>query len=151
MTRTDFPVTMARSAIFPANPGAITVAIDAGHGGGDPGAVRPGLYEKTANLDIALRLRAMLVGAGVNVVMTRTTDRKVNTAQVDWTGDGKVDYRDELAARIEVANAARADCLRGDPQQRHALRGRRHRDVVQPGPAVQRRSTGRSRPSSSDP
>lgn len=108
VTRTDFPVTMARTAIFPANPGAITVAIDAGHGGADPGAIRTGLYEKTANLDIALRLRSMLLGAGVNVVITRTTDRKVNTAKVDWNADHKVDYVDELAARIEIANAARA-------------------------------------------
>ncbi|HYC06939.1 MAG TPA: N-acetylmuramoyl-L-alanine amidase [Candidatus Binatia bacterium] len=102
-------VTKAPDAIFPADPGDITVAIDPGHGGPDPGAVRPGLMEKTANLDTALRLRAMLLGAGVRVVMTRTTDRRVNTGNVDWTLDGKVAYRDELASRIEVANRARAD------------------------------------------
>jgi N-acetylmuramoyl-L-alanine amidase len=105
----DRPIVRARSVIFSPNPGAITVAIDAGHGGPDPGAVRTGLYEKTANLEIALRLRAMLIGAGVNVVMTRTRDTKVNVRGVDWTGDGVVAYRDELASRIEVANAARAD------------------------------------------
>ncbi|TME79745.1 MAG: N-acetylmuramoyl-L-alanine amidase, partial [Chloroflexi bacterium] len=76
----------ARSQIYPWAPGVITIAIDPGHGGPDPGAVRPGLYEKTANLTIALRLRAMLLGAGVNVVMTRTTDSKVNTTGTDWTG-----------------------------------------------------------------
>jgi N-acetylmuramoyl-L-alanine amidase len=102
-------VTKARSQIYPWAPGVITVAIDPGHGGPDPGAVRPGLYEKTANLTIALRLRAMLLGAGVNVVMTRTTDTKVNRSGTDWTGDGVVAYRDELASRIEVANRARAD------------------------------------------
>jgi N-acetylmuramoyl-L-alanine amidase len=102
-------MTKAPDAIFPASPGSITVAIDPGHGGPDPGAIRPPLAEKTANLDIALRLRAMLVGAGVRVVMTRTGDSKVNTRQVDWTRDGQVAYRDELAARIEVANRARAD------------------------------------------
>ncbi len=105
----DRPIVRARSAIFSPNPGAITVAIDAGHGGPDPGAVRAGLYEKTANLDIALRLRAMLLGAGVNVVITRTRDTKVNVGRVDWSGDGVAAYRDELASRIEVANAARAD------------------------------------------
>jgi N-acetylmuramoyl-L-alanine amidase len=102
-------VTKARHAIYPQNPGAITVAIDAGHGGPDPGAVRGTAYEKTANLGIAVRLRAMLLGAGVNVVMTRTSDTRVNRGLVDWTRDGKVVYRDELAARIEIANAARAD------------------------------------------
>jgi N-acetylmuramoyl-L-alanine amidase len=102
-------MTKAPDAIFPVSPGTITVAIDPGHGGGDPGAVRGSLYEKTPNLDIALRLRAMLLGAGVNVVMTRLTDTRVNRTNVDWTRDGKVAYRDELASRIEIANAARAD------------------------------------------
>jgi N-acetylmuramoyl-L-alanine amidase len=102
-------MTKARNQIYPWAPGVITVAIDAGHGGPDPGAVRPGLYEKTPNLTIALRLRAMLLGAGVNVVITRTTDTRVNRSGTDWTGDGVVAYRDELASRIEVANRARAD------------------------------------------
>jgi N-acetylmuramoyl-L-alanine amidase len=102
-------VTKGRHAIYPQNPGAITVAIDAGHGGPDPGAVRGSVYEKTPNLNIALRLRAMLLGAGVNVVMTRTRDTRVNRGLVDWTRDGTVAYRDELASRIEIANAARAD------------------------------------------
>ncbi|MFI5226024.1 MAG: N-acetylmuramoyl-L-alanine amidase [Candidatus Limnocylindrales bacterium] len=106
---TDRWVTKAPDGVFPTDPGDITVAIDPGHGGPDPGAVRPGLYEKTPNLDIALRLRAMLLGAGIRVVMTRTTDRRVNTKNIDWTRDGVVAYRDELASRIEVANAARAD------------------------------------------
>jgi len=51
----------------------------------------------------------MLVGAGVNVVMTRTGDTRVNRKSVDWTRDGEVGYRDELSSRIEIANAARAD------------------------------------------
>jgi N-acetylmuramoyl-L-alanine amidase len=105
----DRPMTKAPASIFPIAPGTITVAIDPGHGGGDPGAIRPPLAEKTANLDIALRLRAMLLGAGVKVVMTRTSDSRVNRKKVDWTRDGKVGYRDELASRIEIANAARAD------------------------------------------
>ena len=105
----DRPVVKVPDAVYPINPGAITVAIDPGHGGPDPGAIRPPLAEKVANLDIAMRLRAMLLGAGVNVVMTRTSDTKVNRHNVDWTRDGVVAYRDELAARIEVANAARAD------------------------------------------
>jgi N-acetylmuramoyl-L-alanine amidase len=102
-------VTKARHAIYSPNPGSITVAIDPGHGGPDPGAIRTPVAEKTPNLDIALRLRAMLQGAGVNVVMTRTSDNRVNRKNIDWTRDGKVGYRDELASRIEVANTARAD------------------------------------------
>jgi len=53
-----------------------TIAIDAGHGGHDPGAIgKNGLREKQVTLDIAKRL-AVLVRErlGVNVVMTRDSD-----------------------------------------------------------------------------
>ncbi|MFA6451266.1 MAG: N-acetylmuramoyl-L-alanine amidase [bacterium] len=51
------------------------IAIDAGHGGKDPGAMTDnGLVEKDIVLDVALRLKALLVAAGANVIMTRETD-----------------------------------------------------------------------------
>ena len=53
-----------------------TIAIDAGHGGKDPGAIgRSGLKEKTITLDVARRL-AVLVRErlGCNVIMTRDRD-----------------------------------------------------------------------------
>ncbi|MDR7460198.1 MAG: N-acetylmuramoyl-L-alanine amidase family protein [Armatimonadota bacterium] len=54
------------------------VVVDPGHGGRDPGAIGPtGLVEKEVNLDIALRLRRLLVGDGIRVVMTRETDATV--------------------------------------------------------------------------
>ncbi|MBM3705242.1 MAG: PKD domain-containing protein, partial [Actinobacteria bacterium] len=52
----------------------IKVFIDAGHGGSDPGAIGFGFYEKTANLDIALRVKSKLEAAGLAVVMRRTGD-----------------------------------------------------------------------------
>lgn len=53
-----------------------TVVIDAGHGGHDPGAIgRGGLKEKNVNLDVAQRLRDLLVQDGFRVVMTRYDDR----------------------------------------------------------------------------
>jgi N-acetylmuramoyl-L-alanine amidase len=96
-------------------------AIDPGHGGSDPGAGSSGLVEKKVNLDIALRLKAMLVGAGVNVVMTREQDRRLNLASIDLTGDGSVGSADELTARIDVANQARADAssFTATPRARH--------------------------------
>jgi N-acetylmuramoyl-L-alanine amidase len=52
-----------------------TVVIDAGHGGGDPGArSRWGGMEKTAALDTALRLDPKLRAAGFNTVLTRKGD-----------------------------------------------------------------------------
>jgi N-acetylmuramoyl-L-alanine amidase len=54
------------------------VAIDAGHGGRDPGAIGPtGLVEKDVNLDIAQRVRELLVRSGIRVVMTREADVSV--------------------------------------------------------------------------
>ena len=69
------------------------IVIDAGHGGGDPGAIgRSGLREKDINLDIAKRLVQLLRSSGVDVVMTRSTDKLI-----------------PLARRVEIANNAHAD------------------------------------------
>jgi N-acetylmuramoyl-L-alanine amidase len=53
-----------------------TIAIDAGHGGHDPGAIgKRGAKEKDITLDIARRLAALVEeGTGCNVVMTRNRD-----------------------------------------------------------------------------
>lgn len=62
-----------------------TIVIDPGHGSfpaqdpnGDPGADRTldgrVIYEKDLNLQVALKLRDMLVEAGANPIMTRDTD-----------------------------------------------------------------------------
>lgn len=50
--------------------------IDAGHGGGDPGATGTtyGTKEMTANLAVSLALQSRLESAGAIVYMTRTTD-----------------------------------------------------------------------------
>lgn len=54
------------------------VIIDAGHGGTDPGAIgRGGLREKDVTLDVAKRLVKLLKTAGIEVILTRTTDRFV--------------------------------------------------------------------------
>lgn len=54
----------------------MTIAIDAGHGGKNPGAQSmTGLVEKNMTLDIALRLQKLLEKVGAKVIMTRTTER----------------------------------------------------------------------------
>ena len=52
----------------------LVIAVDAGHGGYDGGAVGrvSGVPEKGINLDVALRVQALLEEAGADVVMTRT-------------------------------------------------------------------------------
>ncbi len=52
----------------------ITVFIDPGHGGRDPGCVHNGLMEKEVNLKIALKLKSLLESAGYRVIMRRTSD-----------------------------------------------------------------------------
>ena len=56
---------------------AITVVIDAGHGGHDVGAVGPGrLYEKTVTLALARELAAQInAQRGMRAVLTRADDR----------------------------------------------------------------------------
>ncbi|MDD6235297.1 MAG: N-acetylmuramoyl-L-alanine amidase [Lachnospiraceae bacterium] len=50
------------------------IALDAGHGGSDPGAVYNGRNEKDDNLRLALAVGDILKNKGVDVVYTRTTD-----------------------------------------------------------------------------
>lgn len=58
-----------------AEPKGITVCIDPGHGGVDPGKVGVNnALEKDINLAISLMLREQLEAAGYDVIMTRETD-----------------------------------------------------------------------------
>lgn len=62
-----------------ADDGSLTVLIDPGHGGIDPGAERDGLQEKELMLLFAFDLRdALLRVDGVDVVLTREDDRFVS-------------------------------------------------------------------------
>ncbi len=72
---------------------ALTVVLDPGHGGVDPGAQRQGLNEADLMLDFARALREELVRAGgFNVVLTRNDNSFIS-----------------LERRVTIARAARAD------------------------------------------
>ncbi len=106
---------------------APTVCLDPGHGGEDDGFTRSPLnplylLEKDLVLQHAWDLEFRLESEGFNVVMTRDRDTEVNPDQRDVNGDGKTasddppdgDYLrnlDELQARIDVCNRAKADLL----------------------------------------
>jgi N-acetylmuramoyl-L-alanine amidase len=118
--------------IYPANPGAITVLINPGHGGYTSGAVAKGVTEKFLNLDIGLRLRRLLQAAGVNVVMTRATDVHIPDPEFDVNGDGVVgptkpggDDWDGLAYRLDMGNEARADVHIFNHNNGSSTKGRR--------------------------
>lgn len=81
------------------------VAIDAGHGGSDPGAIGVnGLRESDVNLRMALKLRTLLQDAGAEVFMTRTAD-----------------VRPSLDERIAVAHENRADLFVSIHNNAHPL------------------------------
>jgi N-acetylmuramoyl-L-alanine amidase len=130
------PAPGSDSTVYAPNPGAIVVAIDPGHGGcldwGVPDPRRRGVdySEKTMTLAIGLALRQLLEAQGVTVVMTRDTDTALagddypplgchGAGWRDVNGDGESGFdpggevrtRDELQARLDLANVARADVL----------------------------------------
>ncbi|MGI8999872.1 MAG: N-acetylmuramoyl-L-alanine amidase [Candidatus Limnocylindria bacterium] len=132
------PAPGSDSTVYEPNPGAIVVAIDAGHGGcldwgvPDPSERGVELAEKTLTLSIARRLRDLLAAEGIGVIMIRETDEALagddyaplgcaGPAWRDVNGDGLSGFgpdvpeatrtRDELQARLDLANLARADAL----------------------------------------
>lgn len=68
------------------------ICIDPGHGGSDPGAIGFGLKEKDVNLDIALRLKNLLINNGATPILTRSSDTYVN-----------------LSNRVKIANTNGCD------------------------------------------
>ena len=70
----------------------LTICIDAGHGGKDPGGIGNGVQEKDVALPVALKLQELCEAAGATVIMTRTKDTYPS-----------------LDRRVAVANGARVD------------------------------------------
>jgi N-acetylmuramoyl-L-alanine amidase len=94
---------LVTSALLPAQAETalegVTICLDPGHGGSDPGAVYDDgviyLEEKEINLDVAKALAAKLGGAGATVVLTRS-DNEANPSNEE---------------RYTTANDAGADIL----------------------------------------
>lgn len=130
------PAPGSDSAVYAPNPGAIVVAIDAGHGGcldwgvPDPSERGVELAEKTMTLAMARALRDRLEADGIGVVMVRDGDEALagdNYPQLgcdgpawrDVNGDGEAGFdpegatrtRDELQARLDLANLSAADAF----------------------------------------
>lgn len=82
----------------------ITVAVDAGHGGTDGGAVaKDGTLEKDLNLSIALLLKEALEKRGAAVILTRTTDD-----DTDGSAEGFFKKKD-LERRAEIGGGEGID------------------------------------------
>jgi N-acetylmuramoyl-L-alanine amidase len=130
------PAPGSQSAVYAPDPGALVVAIDPGHGGcldwgvPDPSERGVELAEKTLTMAIAGLLRDRLEAEGIRVVLTREGDEAIagdnypdlgcdGPAWRDVNGDGEAGFdpegatrtRDELQARLDLANLAGADAF----------------------------------------
>lgn len=77
------------------------IVLDPGHGGNFDGAKGArGLLEKTVTLDVSRRLATILRGRGIEVVMTRDTDRHLSS-----------NLREDLKRRVDLSNHERPDCF----------------------------------------
>jgi N-acetylmuramoyl-L-alanine amidase len=79
----------------------VTVVIDAGHGGIDPGAInKDGLEEKNINLAIAEKINQLSAAYNVRVIMTR---------DADILSGNKPTKEESLHYRADLANENKAD------------------------------------------
>jgi N-acetylmuramoyl-L-alanine amidase len=122
------PTPASTQAPAPAGARRPVVCLDPGHGGPDRGFTRspfgplPSMEEAILVLEHAWDLEARLLQRGFEVVMTRRSDVAVNALGVDVNRDGRTaaddvpgnnrfSTLDELQARIDICNEARADLL----------------------------------------
>lgn len=95
--------TSTEPAFTPGLKGKI-IALDAGHGGSDTGAIGPtGVTEKGITLRVAKALQKLLQAEGATVLMTRTTDTEVSPKKANASDV------EELQARCDVGNDGNAD------------------------------------------
>lgn len=84
------------------------VVVDPGHGGRDGGAIGGGVIEKDVTLAIGLLFRDMLEKAGVQVIMTRTSDTDLSGLE-DVEVPQRQRWRQGLVNRSRVINDSGAD------------------------------------------
>nr|WP_160036634.1 N-acetylmuramoyl-L-alanine amidase CwlD [Paenibacillus sp. An7] len=83
------------------------IALDAGHGGPDGGAVsKQGIIEKDINLAVALYLRDYLQQAGATVVMTRERDVDLASPETKSYSRRKTE---DLKQRVKMISDKKAD------------------------------------------
>lgn len=83
------------------------VVLDAGHGGEDGGtSSESGTLEKDLNLSVTLHLADYLRAAGIEVVLTRDTDRLLYDPNSDFKGKKKML---DLRTRLDIAKAVASE------------------------------------------
>lgn len=99
-----------------------TVVLDAGHGGTDPGSIgyKTKVKESDLNLKLVKMLEKKLESAGINVVLTRTSDKALAE------GRGKAFKKQDMANRKELIKNVRPNMvisLHQNSSNNHGYRG----------------------------
>lgn len=81
------------------------IVVDPGHGGIDGGTSFEDILEKDINLEIGLKLKKELEQKGATVIITREVDDSLDD---HIPGNGSR-HREDLNARVEIANDNKAD------------------------------------------
>lgn len=82
---------------------AVTVIVDAGHGGEDGGAIgKSGSFEKDINLQFSLKVNDYLSLFGINTYMVRTEDRSVGDTSLPTIRERKVSDIRARAALMDL-------------------------------------------------
>lgn len=77
----------------------MVIAIDAGHGGHDPGAKGGNIFESELNLKVAKKLKHVLENAGAKIIMIRNED-------IDLSKEGVRNIkRSDLSQRVEILDS----------------------------------------------
>ena len=122
---TDFNKTIepaTRPQEFLKNAGTRTVVLDPGHGGDDKGASSPrNVHEKLVVLDVAKRVQAKLEARGINVELTRESDRNLS---LDARCRKAAALRADLFVSIHANSAGKKRDIRGAETFVLALPGR---------------------------
>jgi N-acetylmuramoyl-L-alanine amidase len=97
-------IVMQQTGEFTTKKKDITIVIDAGHGGRDPGKVGiNGAQEKDVNLSIALKLKTLLEQNDIKVIMTRVEDIGLYS---ESDSNKKVA---DMRKRVDIINGSKAD------------------------------------------
>jgi N-acetylmuramoyl-L-alanine amidase len=89
-----------------------TVCVDPGHGGTDNTNGAGSYKEHEFTLDLGLRLRKLLMACGVNVIMTRDTDKTVSlTDRAAAANSARADYFVSLHSNAAGDGSARGLCV----------------------------------------
>lgn len=103
-------LTLCWCLAFPTSALAVRIVVDPGHGGKDPGAIGVnGLYEKTVNRDVSLKLKAELERLGYEVLLTADTDIHMSLPE-------RVAFKEAAQADLFIsihANAHHSSAIQG--------------------------------------